>query len=756
MNHLKMKSDIIKPLYNCAIGVACLVVVTVNVSAQDTEEPLIDLSTFEVLGSKESVFEVPGSGFYISQEEIANFQYANIDQILRQVPGVYFRGEDGYGLFPNISLRGVDSNRSGKLTMMEDGVLTAPAPYAAPSAYYSPSAGRMSSLEVLKGSSQIQYGPHTTGGVLNYISTPIPNSKQEYLKLQYGEDNDMRAHLWAGGKQESEAGVFGYLAEIYARKTDGFKTIDSTAAFGGSDETGFDKTDSMIKFGWEPESSQYHYFEFKIGYTDLHADETYLGLSTEDFRVDPFRRYAASRFDEINTHHTRTYLRHQTRWDNGNTLSTTAYYNNFHRNWYKLHRVDGVDPSLALFNGTELYGVLTGTRAGDLRVRANNRSYYLGGIQSEFNGEFYAGDVLHEITAGARLHQDRIRRFQWEDIYRMDEQGGVAEFVEFGQSEPGGSAGNRRQHVDSLSIYLMDRITSGSFTITPGLRYEQVDWDYLRVDGRDPAIDESGNYDVAAPGVSVEYKVDDKSKVFASLHRGISLLSPGSSRNGLDPEETDSFETGIKTRGDRWYGEAVYFRTKFNNLIARESDAGGNPVGGDKNIGEITSQGLELLLSASLYEDDDFRIPLTFAFTYSDAEFDEGTASGNADSTIFAGALPGNELPYISEVQWNVTTGVETDQWAFNVSASYVDSSFADATNLGVERDPSGTPDSRFGKIDSYFLVDLSFNYQLSETTSLFAVVQNTFDETWLASRIPLGPRPGAPRQSSVGVEWTF
>ena len=723
---------------------------------ESIEGPLYDLEEFKVLGSKESVFEIPGSGFYLDQKEIANFQYSNIDQILRQVPGIYFRSEDGYGLFPNISLRGVDSNRSGKLTMMEDGVLTAPAPYAAPSAYYSPTVGRMSSLEVLKGSSQVQYGPHTTGGVINYISTQIPDQDEGYLKLQYGENNDIRLHTWYGGTDETETGTFGYLAEVYSRQTDGFKSIDSTGDYTGSDETGFEKLDSMIKFSWEPNSLQYHFFEFKLGYLDFKADETYLGISTEDFRADPFRRYAASRFDEIDTHQTRSYLRHQTRWGNGNTLSTTAYYNNFHRNWYKLNKVNGKDLALALFNDTELYEVLTGTRAGELRVKANNRSYYLGGIQSEFNGEFYSGEVHNEITAGIRLHQDRIRRFQWEDIYNMNSEGGLDEFILYGKSEPGGSAGNRRQTVDSTSFYIMDRISSGAVTFTPGVRYENVDWDYFRADSRDPAIDDSGSYDVFAPGATIDYTLDEESRVFLGWHRGISLVSPGSARSGLNPEETDSIEAGLKSRGGRWYGEAVFFHTKFNNLIARESDAGGNPVGGDKNIGEVTTKGLEILLSKTLHVEESFSVPLTLAFTYTDAKFNQGTAGGNADSTIFAGAKSGNEVPYIPEIQWNITTGLEADNWSANLGLSYVDGSHGDATNTGLEVDPNGKLDSRFGKVDSYFLADVSFHYQISKETNFFVSIQNAMDEKWLASRIPHGPRPGAPRQSSVGVEWRY
>jgi Fe(3+) dicitrate transport protein len=90
------------------------------------------------------------------------------------------------------------------------------------------------------------------------------------------------------------------------------------------------------------------------------------------------------------------------------------------------------------------------------------------------------------------------------------------------------------------------------------------------------------------------------------------------------------------------------------------------------------------------------------------------------------------------------------------VGASYVDGSHGDATNFGLEQNTAGSADARFGNVDSYFLIDLNYRYELSETTAVFVSVQNAFDEAWLASRIPHGPRPGAPRQSSVGVDWTF
>ena len=152
------------------------------------------LPVITVVGSKEAAHQLPASGEYLGESDIRTHSYNNINILARKMPGVYSQEETGNGLMPNISLRGVDTHRSQKITMMEDGVLTAPAAYSAPSAYYAPTLGRMSGLEVMKGSSQIKYGPHTTGGALNYLSTPIPFEQTAYLKSSFGTDNDVRFH----------------------------------------------------------------------------------------------------------------------------------------------------------------------------------------------------------------------------------------------------------------------------------------------------------------------------------------------------------------------------------------------------------------------------------------------------------------------------------------------------------------------------------------------------------------------------------
>ena len=95
----------------------------------------VDLAPLMVIGSQANVPTFAGSAAFVSAEQIDRQTYANPNRVLQQVPGVYVREEDGFGNFPNISLRGADGGRSSKATIMEDGIIMAPALYSAPSAY---------------------------------------------------------------------------------------------------------------------------------------------------------------------------------------------------------------------------------------------------------------------------------------------------------------------------------------------------------------------------------------------------------------------------------------------------------------------------------------------------------------------------------------------------------------------------------------------------------------------------------------------
>jgi Fe(3+) dicitrate transport protein len=98
--------------------------------------------------------------------------------VLRTVPGLTIQEEDGFGLRPNIG--GTSPNRSEKITLMEDGVLISPAPYSALRSVLFPNS-KHAIFEILKGGSQIQYGPYTTGGAINMVSTQIPRRFQAVL-----------------------------------------------------------------------------------------------------------------------------------------------------------------------------------------------------------------------------------------------------------------------------------------------------------------------------------------------------------------------------------------------------------------------------------------------------------------------------------------------------------------------------------------------------------------------------------------------
>ena len=210
----------------------------------DTNYDLETIESVSIIGTFDDPSDVPGSVTVISNEDLQKVIDTDIHKILSAVPGVFFRTEDGYGLRPNISIRGTSLDRSGKITIMEDGVLVAPAPYTSASAYYFPTTGRIHAVEVLKGPAAITQGPSTIGGAINMISTPIPEVNGGFVTQEMGSDGLSRTHMTLGFNAEKMSG----MVEVHEHSADGF---DSIANVGG--DTAFDKGKSL-KSSLEPES----------------------------------------------------------------------------------------------------------------------------------------------------------------------------------------------------------------------------------------------------------------------------------------------------------------------------------------------------------------------------------------------------------------------------------------------------------------------------------------------------------------------
>ena len=706
------------------------------------------LDRMTVVGSAEKALEATGSATYLDAATLQKHDYRDIQRALRQVTGVYVVDEEGYGLRPNIGIRGSGTDRNSRITVMEDGVLIAPAAYSAPAAYYFPTTARINAIEVRKGSSAIRSGPRTTGGAINLISTPIPTGNEPHrpsglVNFAYGTDQTLQTHAWAGGSGERS----GWLLETARQRTDGFKRID------GGGNSGYTLEDYLAKFRVTsaPDAAHYQSLEVKLGKTGQDGNESYLGLTDGDFAANPYRRYAASRLDNITTDHELAELRHHIEISDALDLTTVAYRHEFARNWYKLDSVGGrsigsvlADP---LANATQ-YAWLTGATSPDnaLVLRNNNRSYYSQGLQGVLGWAVDGGGAAHQVEVGVRFHQDEEDRFQDDDRYRM--QDGVLVLTRDGLP---GSQDNRVGEARAWSLHAQDEIRAGKWIITPGLRYEDIDLvqtRYLRApNGRDlaPTGVTRGSVSALIPGIGATWLLADGFNLFTSAHRGFNPPAPGSS---ADPEESVNMEAGLRWSSGALSTELAGFWNDYSNLVGTcTNSSGGDCVVGDQfDGGQARVRGIEASLAHDLGRANGWSlaVPISLAYTYTDATFRNSFSS---DFEEWGSVQAGDELPYLPEQALNLKLGLEHERWRINLAGNYIDAMRTVAGQGSV------AANQRTG---SAFVVDLAASYRLSEHAELFTRVENLGDETWIASRRPAGVRPGMSRMTYVGMRVKF
>ncbi|ASG64839.1 TonB-dependent receptor [Idiomarina piscisalsi] len=682
-----------------------------------------DIEQIKIIGTKTDSRATAGSSAVIDEEQMRIEVPSDINQLMKTIPGVYVREEDGQGLRPNIGIRAATAGRVSKVTLLEDGVMVAPAPYSNPAAYYFPTTFRMSSIEVLKGAPLLRYGPQTTGGVLNLVTTPVPEQFGGQVLTEFGENSSRDIHAHVGGTK----GQWGFLLETVQRSSDGFKDIDRS-----SRDAGFDIEDYVAKLKWTGDRQS---LLAKVQYSEEISNETYLGLTDSDFEKDENRRYGLSEIDQMDNSHKGYSLNYAFEASDNLTLNILGYYNDFARNWFKL---DGGNAYVnAANNGDEdalaiLHGAMDET---GLNYKNNNRAYESKGIEA--NAQFTLAN--HTLELGARDHSDEMDRFQPVSVY--DQVNGSLVFQN--TVMPTGS-NNRLEGADALSVWLTDEWrVSDALMVNVALRYEDVEsYRYQFADTARSELDSARSNDSSEwlPGASFTYDVNDNWQVLAGVHKGFSPLGGGAKEN-QEPETSTNYEAGVRYNQGALFVEAVGFYSDFNDTtqqcsIANPCDNGAES--GNYVLGESVVRGLEFQAS-NTFEAGSFLIPVDVTYTYTKGEISEDNLNN----------LDGDELADIPQNTFSMRVALDNQNgWINYIVAKYADEM---CVSTGCNR-----TDSQFDRTESVFVTDFVSRYEMNNNMAVYFKVENLFDQQQIVARSPHGARPNKPQTASFGVEYTF
>ena len=728
-----------------------------NIKSNEKKPVSKQVEVISIFGSHNQLETATGSAVVIGEAALDLFEFDDIHRVLQSVPGVYVREEDGYGLRPNIGLRGATSERSSKIAIMEDGILIAPAPYAAPAAYYFPMMSRMTQVEVFKGPSAIQYGPNTVGGAINMVSRGITENSVEQggegmLDLAYGQDNHQKAHGYFSKNITSDnaltgKGQIGVLVEGIHLGSDGFKELDVVPGNSGAD-TGFDKNEVLMKFNYVPKDSPSNqFFQLKMAYGEEVSHETYLGLTDDDFALKSNRRYLASQNDKMHWQHYQFQLSHYMELSDEVSLFSQAYHREFDREWDRFNSFNNNRSMQTILTSPDtglnkiFMEVLRGERDSLTEKQAlvftlNDRRYYSKGIESKLTWDTTISSAEVIVDTGIRLHQDNVTRKHTATYYDM--KSGVMAL----NGTPSEVITQNDDTATAVAAFANVNAVINRFHITLGLRVEHIEGeaiDYL-------ASTTNENSDtVFLPGAGLFYQLTDQHGLLVGVNKGYVPNSPGQAGN-VDPEESWNYEFGWRYSTDELQGEVIGFYNDYSNLKGACTFSSGctQKLDQEFNGGEVDVYGIEASTSISWQLTSSVTVPLKIAYTYSQSEF-----QNSFDSTFsqWGSVGAGDELPYLPEQQLSVETGLQGTVWQVSLMFKYL-SEMSEAAGSNTELEGLMT--------DELLQVDLSSWYQVNDQLKLYGKVDNITGEEVIVSRRPFGARPGKPTQVIIGAKYSF
>jgi len=681
----------------------------------------------DVIGSQENVDRIPGSATVIDKEILDSSHVMTTSEALRKVSGLNLRDEEGFGLRPNIGVRGLNPTRSTKVLLLEDGIPLAYAPYGDNASYYHPPIERFERIEVLKGAGQIMFGPQTAGAVINYITPLPPRGREGSLALTAGNRDYLNAHMRYG-----QNNVF---LDYALKQGDGAR-----------DNMDFELNDLNLKSLLDLGDG--HALTLRANYYTEDSNITYSGLTDAEYR-NFGARYNPFKNDYFDAERLGISVTHEVIFSEDAHLTTNFYGATFSRDWWR----QASTTTDTQCNAT--YPAVTGTfqsdRAGGLAVnpdlcnsiQGRLRKYYTWGIEPRLRVNYGVFGIANEVDAGVRAH------FETQDRRQLN---GDAPFARSGTL-----AEDNDRSTDAYSAFAQNRFLLGKWSVTPGVRVE-----HIKNERTNNLTGASGSDSLTEviPALGATYDPAENLTFFTGVHKGFTpprtedVITNNGTSVDVDAEESVNFELGVRATPRQGLNvQATYFRNDFSNQVLVGSIAGGST---NLATGKALYQGFELsgrLDFAPLFEiapDVYLQAALTWLPTAEIRSRFVEVASG----TPVAGANEGNRLPYAPKSQATVTVGyVNPAGWDAQLETVYVSEQFSDFANTFAA---SANGNGQVGIIDAYTIFNAAVNYYLKpQRLSLFAAVKNIVDRDYIVDRTR-GIQTAMPRLVQVGAKYEF
>jgi Fe(3+) dicitrate transport protein len=712
----------------------------------------IALSPIEIIGASLAHQRMAGTATRLTPEVVRQIAPLGTQELLQHVPGVSGFAEDGIGNSRvSIGIRGLNPRRSSRVLILEDGIPIQPALYLYPNMYYNPPVERIDRVEVIKGSAAIRYGPHTMGGVVNYITS--------------------RPRAEFGGSSQLVAGTNGYLSLFTEMGGWGSRKIEPEVQLlfkrgdGFRENNSFEQYNGTFKLSLLPGPDRVIYVKANANFEDSNA--TYTGLTEYSFRTSP--RFNPKRDDNFRVFRTSLDVLYNRLLAPGLTGDTRAYLSFFDRRWWREDDVfvragqwDGrtVDP-VPPYQPGDLIRV-----GGGVGNHGNLRTFYVAGVEQSYGLEHTFFGLSSTLSLGARGHWERFidNKQQGnapdarEGIYYTGDPEDLATVEIVGQSH--------HYETTALSLFASERLEAGRLTLTPGVHFEV--FEQQRIDRLQGSRYEDKTSWVLLPGIGTNYALGDY-HLFAGVHRGYTPPSSGTLQvvnfgadvedGGLDlrPETSWNYEAGVRGQLPWLAFEAAAFRVEIQDLVA----AGRGTA--FRNLGRVNTAGLELGATARGSAFGRFLPDFNLAYTYLDTEVEEGIIR----SAVIPGgtevSIAGLELPYAP--RHTLVAGISTDRpggLSLRTDARYVSEVFTDFENIRETYNRGDT-----GPVPAYTVVDASAGYRVRGGVTATLGVKNLFDEIYIGSRLHSNPGqpqanlssgilPGPRRQITFGLRYDF